>query len=240
MKEIVLIQFRKDISADWEKRSFLKFFKRKKLKLKIVNVFDKKINFSRSEKLLKNAKGIILGGSGELYFSKKEKNLKEILKRISPLINHLLKKDFPTLGICFGHQMIGYFLGGKVIADKKQEEIGSFLVNLTEQGKKSPLFLGFPSKFFAQFGHKDSLKNLPPKSKLLAKTEKCKVVAFRYKNRIFGVQFHPELTLEDILSRVKLYPEYLPKPINEFKKNLKPSPFAPKVIENFLKIVKGS
>ena len=236
MKSILLIQFRTDQSLSHERDCFLRFFqKRKNLRLKVINSFDKKVDFSSPQKLLKGIQGVILGGSGELYLSKikKERNLKKLIKKISPFIKYILKKDFPTLGICFGHQILGYFLGENVVEDKKQAETGSFLVYLTKEGKENFLFSHLPEKFIAQFGHKDSLKNLPKGTKLLAKTKKCKVAAFRYKNNIFGVQFHPELTSQDIIFRLKLYPGYRGK-IKNLKKVLKPSPFASKLIENFL------
>ncbi|MDI6591363.1 MAG: gamma-glutamyl-gamma-aminobutyrate hydrolase family protein [Patescibacteria group bacterium] len=244
-KNILLIQFRQDISASHEKDCFLHYFSKKlNLKLKIVNAFDEKVDFSSPKKLIKNTQGVILGGSGEFYLSgnpkEKEKILQKMLKRISFFIEYLFRNDFPTLGVCFGHQLLGYFLGGEIINDKNQSQKGSFLVSLTKEGKNDPLFSTMPQKFFAQFGHRDSLKNLPKKVKLLAKTKKCKIVAFKYKNKIWGVQFHPELDYKDMLFRFKLYSEYLPKKFEVMKKKLKPSPFSSKVIQNFLKITNAN
>lgn len=241
MKNILLIQFRRDISASHEKVCFERFFQKKDgLKPKIINAFDEKINFSFPQKLIKNTQGVILGGSGEFYFSgnkkENEKAFKTMLKRIAPFIKFLLRNDFPTLGICFGHQMLGYFLKEEVVNDKSQAETGTFLVSLTQRGKKDPLFSSMPEKFLAQFGHQDSLKNLPKGSELLAKTKKCQIAAFRYKNKIWGVQFHPELNYKDIIFRLRLYPEYTTKRLKEMKKLLEPSPLSALVIKNFIKI----
>ena len=237
MKKILLIQFRTDITTSHEKDCFLKFFKgEKKIKLKIINAFDEKINFSDPERFLKKTQGVILGGSSQFYLSKlkEDKILKKIIKKISPLIKFIIKKDFPTLGICFGHQILGYFLGEKIIADKNQAQTGSFLVFLTKKGKKSPLFLNLPPKFLAQFAHKDSLSNLPKGAELLAKTKKCKVASFQYKNNIYGVQFHPELNYRDMIFRLKLYPEYLNKDLSKMKKKFTSTPLASKIIKNFI------
>lgn len=237
MNNILLIQFRKDSSVFHERDCFLRYFqKEKNLKLKILDAFNRKTDFSHPQKLLKNSCGVILGGSAEFYFSKnttpeKEKCFREMLKRITPFVKYLLKKDFPTLGICFGHQMLGYFLGSKIINDKNQAESGSFLVFLTKEGEKTSLFKDIPQKFFAQFGHRDSLKSLPKETKLLAKTKKCKISAFRYKSKIYGVQFHPELTKKDMIFRLKLFPQYKLKGLK-----LKSTPFSSKIIKNFLKI----
>lgn len=241
MKNILLVQFRKDPSLFHERKCFLRYFQReKKLKLKIINAFENRIGFSKPKNLLIRARGVILAGSSEFYFSrnegKKEKIFRTMLKKITPFIEYLLQDDFPTLGICFGHQMLGYFLGEKVIADKKQAQTGTFLVSLTKEGENSFLFSGVPKEFFAQFGHQDSLKGLPKGAKLLAKTKRCKISAFQYKQRIFGVQFHPELNYRDMIFRLKLAPKYAPQGLNEVKKILKSSPFSSKIIKNFLKI----
>jgi len=139
--------------------------KKKNLKLKIINAFDEDLDFSFPEKIINESSGVILGGSGEFYFSgnegEKEEVFQKMIKKITPFIKYLLQNDFSTLGICFGHQVLGYFLGTKVVSDKNQAETGSFLVSLTKEGKNSSLFFNLPSKFYAQFGHQDSLENLP-------------------------------------------------------------------------------
>lgn len=241
VKNILLIQFRtKKLELYNEKQCILRYLDRDKLRM--INAFNQKIKFAQPEKILKGIDGVILGGSAEFNFAagnpKRGKVFQIMIKRIKPLIRYLLQKDIPTLGICFGHQFLGYVLGTKVITDKTQQETGSFLVFLTKEGKSDPIFLNFSSKFIAQFGHKDSLEKLPPQAVLLARTKKCKVVAFRYKKNIYGVQFHPELTAKDLLTRLKSYPDYVGKKnIFEIKKSLKFSLFPQKIFKNFLRIV---
>jgi len=241
MKNILLVQFRRDLSALHEKDCFLRYFqKEQNLKLKTVNAFDEGVDFSFPQKLIRNSRGVILGGSGEFYLSgntgEKEKIFRKMLKRITPFIKYLLRNNFPVLGICLGHQILGYFLKGEVINDKNQAQTGSFLVFSTQEGKAAPLFSKIPQKFFAQFGHQDSLKDLPKGTKLLARTRKCRVAAFKYKDKIWGVQFHPELNYKDMVFRLNLYPEYTQKSPRGMRNMLKPSPFSSRVIKNFIKI----
>ncbi len=232
MKNILFVQFRTDKTLLYERENFQKHLS--EAKINFLNALEKEAIFSSPKKLLKNYQAIILGGSSEFYLSlnKEKKNniLQSALENISPLIKYILENDFPTLGVCFGHQMLGYFLGEKVIADENQAETGSFSVFLTEEGVKSPLFSEMPKSFTVQFGHRDSLEKLPEGAKLLARSKRCKIASFVYKNNIYGVQFHPEMDLEDVKLRLSLHPEYQRR--NEIP--LIDSPDAPKILINFL------
>lgn len=241
IKNILLVQFRtKKLELSNEKQCILRYLGQSKLKA--INAFNQEAEFIQPEKMLKGIDGVILGGSAEFNFAAgnpgREKMFWAMVGRMKSFLKYLLQNDVPTLGICFGHQFLGYTLGTKVITDKVQKETGSFSVFLTKEGKSDLLFSGFPSNFIAQFGHKDSLEKLPPGAILLAKTKRCKVATFRYKNNIYGVQFHPELTLRNMLNRLKLYPDYAgKKKISEIKKKLKPSPFSQRIFKNFLRII---
>jgi len=241
LSNILLVQFRTDESVSHEQKSILRYLKIKKTQLKIINAFDDSIDFSIPQKITNKASRIILGGSGEFSFSENNKGLgqKEVfvkmIKRIKPFIQYILKKDIPTLGICFGHQLLGHNLGVEIIADKSQQEVGSFSISLTQEGKCDSLFSNLPPKFFAQLGHKDSLKCLPERSILLARSKKCKVQSFQYKENVYGVQFHPELTLRDVVLKLRLYPSYASKKnINKIIERLKSSPYPSKILKNFI------
>jgi len=241
--KILLVQFRTDNRAlQQEKECILKQTNLRKEQLRSLNVFGEEINYLRPQRILSSVERVILGGSGEFCFSSNENLHKDrifwkMIKRIKPFIQYILAKDFPTLGICFGHQLLAYSLGVEVIQDKNQQEIGSFQIYLTREGKSDPLFLNLPSKFIVQLGHKDSLKSLPQKTVLLAKSNKCKIQSFRYKKHIYGVQFHPELTLDDVIAKLELYPNYGKNNKRKVIINrLKASPYASKVLRNFLLI----
>jgi len=226
MKKILLVQFRvKDEVALHEKNCILRKIKRKE-DVKTVNVFKEDFDFS-SNNLFQFGK-IILGGSGAFSISeKKEKpELWQKIKKVIPAI----KQNIPTLGICFGHQLIAHALGSEVISDIPQKEVGTYRIILNREGKDDALFRGMPGEFLAQEGHKDSVEELPKGAELLASGEKCKIQAFRFQN-IYAVQFHPELTVEDMKFRLNLFPDYNS---DNFEINLEPSPFASKVLENFI------
>jgi GMP synthase (glutamine-hydrolysing) len=108
----------------------------------------------------------------------------EIVKRVSA------GWDVPLLGVCYGHQLIAYALGGKVEKGKSAEYgLGKITVD-----NEDLLFKGVPKEFTAWVSHFDEVKALPKGFVALAHSETCAVEAMRHKERrIFGTQFHPEV-----------------------------------------------
>ncbi|HEX2859999.1 MAG TPA: glutamine-hydrolyzing GMP synthase, partial [Lacunisphaera sp.] len=64
----------------------------------------------------------------------------------------------PVLGICYGVQLMGYFLGGTVALSKKRE-YGHGHLSIRKPGK---LFSGLPRKLRIWNSHGDKLTKLPP------------------------------------------------------------------------------
>jgi len=234
MERILLIQFRENQKIlNHEKRCLKRFFP--SWILETQNILEEN-NFLKPKELFQRYQGVILGGSG-LMLSQLDPKVKKVIKKIKPLVDFLLENDFPTLGVCFGHQLLGYFLGSRVIRDERQIEVGTFEVFLTKEGQKSQLFAGLPKQFLAQFGHKDSLEKLPQKAYLLAFSKRCKIAAFGYQKNIFGVQWHPELEAQDLVKRLKGAPEYCPEGLEKTLAKIKETPLASKILENFAHLV---
>jgi len=158
-----------------------------------------------------------------------------MIDRIRPLITYIIDNDFPTLGICFGHQMLGYFFGAQVLDDPEQAEFGSFPVSLSGDGRRDPLFRDVPDDFISFLMYRDSVVSLPEKCVLLAHSSRCGIGSFRYKNNIYGVQFHPELEKDEVCFRVTLHPEYAGESLETFLETLQPSDHASKILANFLR-----
>ena len=68
-----------------------------------------------------------------------------------------------------------------------------YLVELLDAAKDDPVFRHFPNKFEAMHWHYD-MPGLPEGAALSAKSEGCPRQAFRYGDRIYGFQFHFEMT----------------------------------------------
>lgn len=106
----------------------------------------------------------------------------------------------PVLGVCFGHQLLGEVLGGRVEATPDGAEYGTTEVRLTDAGLGDPLFAGLPPTLAVQQTHGDAivLPPLPDRATLLATNDACTWQAFAAGPLVRGVQFHPELRAETL------------------------------------------
>lgn len=95
----------------------------------------------------------------------------------------------PTLGVCFGHQLLGQALGGDVQPNPRGREIGTVE---TELFADDPLFADLPRRLLVNMSHVDSVVALPPGARVLARTVLEPHAAVRFGERAWGVQFHPE------------------------------------------------
>jgi GMP synthase (glutamine-hydrolysing) len=243
MITLLVIQFRTDDSREHERECFQRVAQEDgSVIFKFIDSTDTSQKWDDPETMLDGIDGVIFGGSGEFHFTghatpEKETEFTNIIQRIDPLLTYITTHDFPMLGICLGHQLLGKALGTEIILDTAQSKSGSYPLAKCDSAASDPLFEGIPDEFFAQYGHSGSLARLPDNTTLLAKGDKCKYGAIKYKNNLYGVQFHPELTKDDIRIKMSFYPEYL-KHNPDFEKNLKDSPHATRVITNFARYAK--
>ena len=144
-----------------------------------------------------NPKGVVLsGGPASVY----EPGAPQVPSWV-------LERGLPVLGICYGMQALAHQMGGKVTPGLKQE-YGS--ATLHQNPPAGPLFQGLPPSFQVWMSHGDRVDFLPPDSTTLAFTENSPVAAMGVGDRIFGLQFHPEVNhtplgtsiLENFLIRI--------------------------------------
>ena len=173
--------------------------------------------------LLASYDGLILGGSGDFDFdggraaedAAKVRSY-ELLERLRPLLAYVFATDFPLLGICFGHQLVGAYAGATVCHDPVQRKSRSHPVSVVTGGDDGVVLLaGVPPSFYAHYGHKDSLDRVPEGATLLVQGgEACRVSALQYQQNIYTTQFHPELNVADMHKRLALLPGYLPEGVS--------------------------
>jgi anthranilate synthase/aminodeoxychorismate synthase-like glutamine amidotransferase len=110
-------------------------------------------------------------------------------------------QDIPMLGVCLGHQAIGYAFGGNVVRAKR-----------IRHGKTSPIFhdgqtiySGLPNPFEATRYHSLIVerKALPECLEISAWTEEGEIMGLRHRSyKVEGVQFHPESILTPLGGRL--------------------------------------
>jgi GMP synthase (glutamine-hydrolysing) len=120
------------------------------------------------------------------------------IERLKSLVRAAVEKQLPTLGVCFGSQLIAEALGGKVELNPAGWEIGDLEVELTPEGAQDPLFEGMSNPFRTIESHQDAVLELPPGAVLLATNSHCRVQAFGIGQSLRAVQFHPEMGPEHL------------------------------------------
>ncbi len=166
---------------------------------------------------------IVLGGPMGVADLANEKY--PFLAKEVALLQRCIAQDRPTLGICMGAQLIAHAAGAKVYPNTKAgskpdepatpaPEFGWLPVTFPFPGGTEPIVMGMTDGAMMFHWHVDTfdLPRLPapphappppappPPSgnALLSSSKSCKNQAFRFKNRLFGFQYHFELTEPDI------------------------------------------
>ena len=130
---------------------------------------------------------IILGGHMGVYEADKYKHIRVEMQ----LIEEALKKNIPILGICLGAQLLAHVLGAPV-RKNIEKEIGWCDIDLTYDGLKDPLLSHFkPREKIFQL-HGDTF-DIPQSATHLAQSDICNGQAFKYGDKVYGLQFHLEV-----------------------------------------------
>ena len=148
------------------------------------NVFAEIKNFDRitvDEIKEQGYKGIIFtGGPNSVYDPKSPHYDPEVLNL-----------GIPVLGICYGHQLMAYMAGGEIASAENNSEYGKTTVYVDE----STIFESVPHESICWMSHTDFVKEVPEGFKVTAHTDICPCAAMANEERkLYGVQFHPEVT----------------------------------------------
>ncbi len=103
-----------------------------------------------------------------------------------------VEKGIPILGICYGHQLLAYALGGEVGDNPKGREFGTIEVHVTDSAREDALLGGLPTPITVHVSHTQSVLRLPAQARRLAYSERESNQAFAIGACAWGVQFHPE------------------------------------------------
>ena len=138
---------------------------------------------------LARADGLILsGGPSSVYAEDRP-----------PFEEAVLASGKPILGLCYGHQLLCHALGGRVERGERMEygaaslEVTAAAGVLAGLGPREPIWMS----------HRDRVEEIPPGFRVLGRTGDCPVAAMGDDGRrIYGLQFHPEVTHTDSGMRI--------------------------------------
>lgn len=99
-----------------------------------------------------------------------------------------------VFGVCYGHQLLGHALGGRVDDNPRGEELGTIWIERLPAAARDPLFATLPQCFRAQSAHRQSVLEAPAGALPLARSNREPLQAMRIGERAWGVQFHPEFS----------------------------------------------
>jgi GMP synthase (glutamine-hydrolysing) len=117
------------------------------------------------------------------------------LREENLFIQRLLDLRMPVLGICLGAQLLAKAAHAPVWR-VEPPEIGWYPVELTEDAADDPLLGGLPRRFESLQWHYYTYE-VPAGAVELARNDAC-TQAFRLGDSAWGVQFHPEVTFEQV------------------------------------------
>lgn len=135
---------------------------------------------------------VILGGPMAVY----ERDRHPFLKTELHFLRNALQQEMPVLGICLGAQLLAHTLGASVTKNP-QQEIGWYPLHKAPGASGDPLLAAFaPSETVFQW-HGDTFA-LPREAVRLAGSPLCAQQAFRFRENVYGLQFHVEVTADII------------------------------------------
>lgn len=154
--------------------------------------------------MAKDVDAVLVGGAGEF-------GVVDPIPPVQRMIQFLVdaaEADRPIFASCFGFQALVVGLGGEVVEDEPNSEVGTYDLHATEPALQDPVFSALPSTFKAQLGHKDRATRMPTGVSNFASSERCPYQALHIPGTsVYATQFHPELTWLDNRLRFERYME---------------------------------
>jgi len=136
---------------------------------------------------LANFQGVIITGSHAM-----STDCEPWSERLLPYIKEMLATNTPTLGVCYGHQLIAKALGGEIDFHPEGPQAGSTEITLTDAGKADRLVGESPETFKVNVGNSQRISKLPNEAIVLAGNDFEPHQAVKFGEAMWGLQFHPE------------------------------------------------
>lgn len=145
----------------------------------------------------------------------------------------------PMFGVCYGHQLLAYALGGAVDFNPQGRELGTQTIDCLPAAEGDPLMAGLPVSFPAQLLHAQTITRLPDGAVTLARSALDAHQLVRLAPGIYSSQFHPEFGPEFLRAHLIRYQAvYAREGLDAaaLAANLKPTPTAASLLRRFLRL----
>jgi len=136
---------------------------------------------------VQSVRGVVVSGSSAMVTDRAPWS-----ERTAAWLREAVRLEVPTLGICYGHQLLAHALGGEVDYNPRGRNIGTIDVALRADARADRLFSVFGDSMQVEVSHLQCVMKLPAGSTWLASSTRDPHHAFRVGTCAWGVQFHPE------------------------------------------------
>lgn len=147
---------------------------------------------------LENLAGLIITGSPAYITDEAPWNLigAEYIRKVH-------EAEIPILGVCYGHQLVAWAFKGEVAFNNRGREIGTVRIQKTTAANDDLLFSALPQSFNVQVSHQQSVVKIPDGALRLAGSDFEPNQAYRLGTKTWGIQFHPEFSVDIIRAYIK-------------------------------------
>ncbi|XP_051147091.1 gamma-glutamyl peptidase 5-like isoform X2 [Andrographis paniculata] len=121
--------------------------------------------------------------------------------RLLALVAKLDAMKKKVLGICFGHQILGRAVGGKIGRSNRGWDIGISKIELYPSNIFTSLKM--PESLSIIECHRDEVRELPEKAEILGYSSKTGIEMFMYGDHLMGIQGHPEYDMDILLHLIQ-------------------------------------
>jgi GMP synthase (glutamine-hydrolysing) len=177
--------------------------------------------------------GVLVTGSGAMVTDREPWS-----EATADWLRKAIDRGLPMLGICYGHQLMAQALGGEVAWNPLGREMGTVAVRLHAEAAADPLFGGLPTEFPAQTTHLQTVLAAPPGAVVLARSTLDGCQAFRFGERAWGLQFHPEFGVVHMRGYIQARREALQREGHchaRMLESVRPAPVARTVLRRFVR-----
>jgi GMP synthase-like glutamine amidotransferase len=110
---------------------------------------------------------------------------------VAELVREVRDAAVPFVGICFGHQLLGHALGGRVERAATGWGVGAHVAQVTETAAWMDPPLDTVGLLYS---HQDQVVQLPPGGRVAASADHCPVAMLSVGETMLGIQGHPEFS----------------------------------------------